>query len=611
MNPIVDKETAGAVLAGMVPGTTYADIVQARALSTPDALAYAFLRDGEVVSRTITYGELDTRARAIAVELATTMSPGDRAMLLYPAGIDFIEAFIGCLYAGVIAVPMSPPLPARLRSAGPRLAATLRRADPRAVLTCSSSSYVRAVQTLLEDGAKLRWIETDGIANQGAARWRRPAELEPSEIAFLQFTSGSTATPKGVMVSHDNLLANTAMMLEVFEVTGSEVFCHWLPLFHDMGLIGCTLAPIRIGAPVYFMSPTDFLLRPIRWLKAMTRFRGTIAPAPNFSYDLCVRRTSEAERATLDLSSWKKALNGSEPVVEATLARFAEAFASVGFRRDSFRPCYGLAEATLLVSGISKAQEASALYVTRASVARGRVESARAHDLDVVCLPASGRSAPRSTVRVVDEATGRPCAEGEVGEIWVAGPHVAVGYWRDEATSEAVFGGRLPGISDRFLRTGDLGFLQGDRVFVSGRSKELIIQRGTNHYPHDIERTAETVEGVTAGSVAAFGVRTDDGELEQAVLLIEVQRRANNRESFESLADRVREEVTCVHGVSVLDVSLVRRGTIPRTSSGKTRRGAARDLYLANEIRRVGPIDSDTLIGISAHPSIHEEGTTL
>ncbi|HYQ14672.1 MAG TPA: AMP-binding protein, partial [Polyangiaceae bacterium] len=277
--------------------TTYVEVLRLRAEATPDALAFAFLDESEKVSRSLTYAELDARARAIAVELGRTLSPGDRAILLYPPGIDFIEAFMGCLYAGVVAVPMAPPLPARLRTAGPRLAATLRRADPRVVLTCSSSRYVKGVEQLLEDGAKLRWLETDSITNLGAVRWRRPAGLRRDDVAFLQFTSGSTASPKGVMVTHGNLLANTTMMLEAFEVDSRDVFCHWLPLFHDMGLIGCTLAPLRAGSAVYFMAPADFLTRPIRWLRAMTRFGGTVAPAPNFSYDLCVRKTSEEERA--------------------------------------------------------------------------------------------------------------------------------------------------------------------------------------------------------------------------------------------------------------------------------------------------------------------------
>ncbi|HYQ17205.1 MAG TPA: AMP-binding protein, partial [Polyangiaceae bacterium] len=317
------------------------------------------------------------------------------------------------------------------------------------------------------------------------------------------------------------------------------------------------------------------------------------------------------ERAALDLSSWTKALNGSEPVLEATLSRFAATFAVAGFRRSAFRPCYGLAEATLLVSGAARQEEPRVLPVTRASVARGRVERAALLSTDVLRLPASGRVAAGVDVQIVEPSSGLPCDEGQIGEIWVAGPHVAVGYFRDEATTEAVFGGKLPGRPQRFLRTGDLGFLEGDHLFISGRSKDVIVQRGTNHYPHDIERTAEAVEGVSLGGVAAFGVRAPESELEQVVLLVEVQRHAGKPGGpLESLADRIREEVSDVHGVSVLEIKLVQRGSIPRTSSGKTRRSAARDLYLTHQIREVCPNGSGSL-GFPAQASNHEEGTRL
>ncbi len=535
---------------------SFHELLRARAAGDPGRWAYSFLAEGETESARLTYGELDAQARAIAVRLLQATSPGDRALLLYPPGLEFVAAFFGCLYAGVVAVPAYPP---RSHRRSGRLAAIVQDARPATVLTTAAlAARWAAAEGRPAELRSLGWIATDELPADLAAGWREPRTGRPS-LAFLQYTSGSTSTPKGVMVSHGNLLANQEMIRLAFGQSEASVIVGWLPVYHDMGLIGNVLQPLYVGAPCVLMPPLAFLQSPARWLRAVSRYRATTSGGPSFAYELCAQRVSAEVRRDFDLSSWRVAFNGAEPVRADILDRFAEAFAPCGFQRQAFYPCYGLAEATLFVSG----GEIQAPPVVREREGRP--------------LVGCGRSWDGQRIVVVSPETLAPCGEAEVGEIWVAGPSVAQGYWgRPEASGEA-FGACLAGGEGPFLRTGDLGFLAAGELFVTGRIKDLIIVRGRNHYPQDLELTAErSLPGLRPGGGGAFTAEVA-GE-ERLVVVHEVERGAH----VDPLAalQAIREAIAEEHDVHVHRVVLIRAGSLPRTSSGKVQRYACRQAFL-------------------------------
>ena len=540
---------------------TLTSLLGFRAAEQPEREAYVFLSDagehaGEKTAARLTWGELDRRARAIAIALRESLQPGDRALLLYPPGLEFVAAFFGCLQAGVVAVPAYPP---RLHDRSQtRLRAIARDAEPRAALT-TSAILAALAESPLPELAAVRWIATEGLAGSGTEL----PEPDPESVAFLQYTSGSTATPKGVMVTHANLVHNERMIGEAFDQDESSVVVGWLPLYHDMGLIGNVLQPLHAGARCVLMSPVAFLQRPRRWLEAVSRYRGTTSGGPNFAYELCVRRIPPEQREGLDLSSWRAAFNGAEPVRAETMERFAEAFAPCGFRAEAFYPCYGLAEATLFVTGEDAGRPP-------------RVEDRR-----VSC----GRAWGGQRIAVVDPEAGIELPPGLEGEIWVEGPSVARGYWRNPEATERDFHARLAGGEGPFLRTGDLGLLRGGELYVTGRIKDLIILRGRNHYPQDIELTAERSHpDLRPGGGAAFSVDVM-GE-ERLVVVQEVERR--RRSGLEELSEAVRRAVAEEHEVQVHEVVLVRAGTVPKTSSGKVQRRLCREHYLNGELQVLG-----------------------
>jgi acyl-CoA synthetase (AMP-forming)/AMP-acid ligase II len=468
--------------------------------------------------------------------------------LLFPPGLDFIVALLGCLSAGAVAVPAYPPSPGRGTG---RLRSLLADARPRLALTVSA--WVERVGRELSEAVEtVEIVAIDGLLEEPAEDWR-PAAADSSALAFLQYTSGSTSTPKGVRISQENLLANQRAIQRAFGQSEESVVVGWLPLYHDMGLIGNVLQPIWCGGSCVLMSPLAFLQRPARWLEAVSRFRATTSGGPDFAYALCVRKVLPAECVGLDLSSWRVAFNGAEPVRAATLDAFAAAFAPAGFRRRAFYPCYGLAEATLFVSG----GDPDAPPVL--------------HNSLVGC----GRAWPGERLAIVDPETGKLVPAGEEAEVWVAGPSVADGYWGRPEETAHTFGARLAETGEGpFLRTGDLGRLGADgELFVTGRLKDLIVIRGRNLYPHDLERTAEESHpALRPGGAAAFSVEAD-GE-ERLVVAVEVERRRET-ESREA-AEAIRAAVLHEHEISPWEVVPIRAGTLPKTSSGKVRRLACR-----------------------------------
>ncbi|MEP7013271.1 MAG: AMP-binding protein, partial [Acidobacteriota bacterium] len=568
------------------------DVLRERARRSGQAPAYTFLDDGEAEGGGLSWAQLDRAARAIAVHLAEVARPGDRALLLFPAGLDFIAAFFGCLYAGVVAVPSYPPRPNRGQQ---RLRAIVRDAAPAVVL--AQKALLPRAAALVEDVPELaaaRWLATDDLgggedldqaaeAAQAADVWRDPG-IRPDHLAFLQYTSGSTSLPKGVRVSHANLIANERMIQAAFRQSEESVVVGWLPLYHDMGLIGNVLQPLWSGGRCVLMSPVAFLQKPLRWLAAISRYRATTSGGPNFAYDLCARKIAPDDRAGLDLSSWRVAYNGAEPVRPATLDRFAAAFAGSGFSPAAFYPCYGLAEATLFVSGGVPGAGARATRFDAEELRHGR--AVVRDEMGQQALVACGDSWLEQRLAIVDPESREELAEGRVGEIWIAGPNVGGGYWGRQEASAETFAATTAAGAGPYLRTGDLGFRQGGELFVAGRIKDLIILRGRNLYPQDLEETAERAHpGLRAGSGAAFSIPggTEGDEAERLVLVYEVDRRAGP-EVHEQIAVAVRAAIAEEHEAQVADLVLVKIGGVPKTSSGKVQRHASREGYLAGSL---------------------------
>jgi amino acid adenylation domain-containing protein len=556
---------------------TFVDLLRTRARKEPDRLAYAFLQDGEEEAARLTFSELDARARSLAAWLQRQKPAGpagERALLLYPPGLDFVAAFFGCLYAGVVAVPSYPPAPVRPGRGQPRLRAIVEDAAPRFVLT--TAGLVPRVEALAGEmpglGAAER-LATDDVADS-ADDWVEPA-LPAETLAFLQYTSGSTADPKGVMVSHGNLLHNEEVIRSACGHDERSTFVSWLPMYHDMGLIGGVLQPLYTGASCILMAPVAFLQRPVRWLRAISRWRAHTSGAPDFAYDLCVRKITPEQRAGLDLSSWRTAFDGAEPVRARTLDAFTAAFGSCGFRPAAFFPCYGLAEATLIVSGRARpegpvVESFRGLEERRAIVAAPEEEGARR-------LVGCGPAGLGLEVAIADPERLEEVKPEAVGEIWVAGPSVAQGYWHRPDLTASTFAARLPGRETRFLRTGDLGFLRDGQLFVTGRLKDLIIVRGRNHYPQDLELTvADSHPALRGGAGAAFAVETPAGEAVAVVQEVDIRRRPDLQEVLGAVRQALAEE----HELPVEAVVLVRPGAVPRTTSGKVQRGLCKRRFL-------------------------------
>jgi amino acid adenylation domain-containing protein/non-ribosomal peptide synthase protein (TIGR01720 family) len=567
--------TSSGYQAGSRPSTLI-ELLRRRGGETPDRPAYRLLADVEADEISLTYGEVCRRAQAIAAHLQTLQATGERALLLYPPGLDYLTAFFGCLFAGVIAVPAYPP---RLNRNLDRLAAIGLDAGATLALTTSlSASSGKNLSGQAPALEKLRWVTTDTLPLELAGEWREhPADGD--SLAYLQYTSGSTAAPKGVMISHANVLHNSAYIHQGFEHTPESVSLTWLPHFHDMGLLDGIIQPLFGGFTGLLMSPAAFLQRPLRWLRAISRHRVTHSGGPNFAYDLCARKISEDERAALDLNCWRVAYNGAEPVRRETLERFARHFAPCGFRPQAFYPAYGLAEATLKVAGGRASAAPVFADVEGDALARNRVVEATGCETDVRRLVGSGGASFETEIAIVDPETRRRCAPDEVGEIWVRSASVAAGYWRRAEETEQTFRAHLATGEGAFLRTGDLGFVKGGELFVTGRLKDLIIIRGRNLYPQDIEAAVESCHpALRRGSGAAFSVEMNGAERLVIVHELEPRQKPDPGELFE----RVREVVAEEFESRLYAILLLKAGNIPKTSSGKIQRRACRDQFTAH-----------------------------
>jgi natural product biosynthesis luciferase-like monooxygenase protein len=573
---------------------TLIDLLQSRANQEPDKTAYIFLADGETEEDSLTYQELDQRSQAIAAHLQRLNATGSRALLLYPPGLEFITAFFGCLYAGVVAVPAYPP---RLNHSLSRLQAII--ADAQATIALTTTSILSNLERRFTEFPELKalhWLATDKVQSDTAVGWQLP-HANSNTLAFLQYTSGSTGTPKGVMVSHGNVLHNQRLIQQGFQHTKQTIFVGWLPLYHDMGLIGNVLQPLYLGIPCILMSPVAFLQRPFNWLQAISRYKATTSGGPNFAYDLCVRKITPEQRSQLDLSSWEVAFNGAEPVRAETIERFTQTFAPCGFRREAFYPCYGMAENTLIVSGGLKSAPPILQNVQGEALEKNQVILAEVESQDVRTLVGCGQAlgqqkmAMPTAVRgatIANPETLTRCASNQVGEIWVSGASVAQGYWQRPVETEYTFQAYLADTGEGpYLRTGDLGFLQDGELFVTGRLKDLIIIRGRNHYPQDIELTVEQSHPALRSSAgAAFSIEVDDEE--RLVVVQEVERTYLRKLDVDEVVGAIRQAVWKQHELQVYAVLLLKTAGIPKTSSGKIQRHACRQGFLEESLSVVG-----------------------
>ncbi|NVZ72778.1 non-ribosomal peptide synthetase [Pseudomonas costantinii] len=539
---------------------TLVQSLQRRAAQTPDQVALRFLAESAEHSVVLSYRDLDQRARTIAAALQANAELGDRAVLLFPSGPDYVAAFFGCLYAGVIAVPAYPPESTR-RHHQERLLSIIADAEPRLLLTIASLGDGLAQ---IENAPPV--LSVDTLNAQIADGWIVP-DLHPDDIAFLQYTSGSTALPKGVQVSHGNLVANEVLIRRGFgiDLNPDDVIVSWLPLYHDMGLIGGLLQPIFSGVPCVLMSPAYFLGRPLRWLEAISEYGGTISGGPDFAYRLCSERVSETALERLDLSKWRVAYSGSEPIRLDTLERFAEKFVACGFTSNNFFASYGLAEATLFVAGGTRGHGIPALRVDEQALASNRAEPGQGS-----AIMSCGTSQPEHAVLIADPHTLLELADNSVGELWATGPSIAHGYWRNPEATAKTF---VQHAGRTWLRTGDLGFIREGEVYITGRLKDLLIVRGHNLYPQDIEQTIEReVEVVRKGRVAAFAV--NDQGLEGIGIAAEISRSVQKILPPEALIKAIRQAVAEAYQQAPSVVVLLNPGALPKTSSGKVQRAA-------------------------------------
>ena len=565
-------------MAEIEPFSSLVELLAKRAARQPDARAYVFLSDRGAEEAAITFGQLHDAANALAARLRAVARPGERALLVFPPGLEFIVAFFGCLIARVIAVPMMMP---RRQSTRDSSAAIMANCEPAVALSNAAFTIREDLQArFLREG--LQWLPVQLDSSPVTTTRPELPAPEPHDIAFLQYTSGSTTEPKGVAVSHGNLLANLEMIRCALGNTSRSTYVNWVPLYHDMGLILNTLQTLYVGSLCVLMAPNAFTQRPLHWLRAIHDYRAEVACSPNFGYDLCVSRYRADQMHGVDLSCWKVALNGAEPVHAETIDRFIETFAGHGFNAGGVYPAYGMAEATLLISGGRR----GAGHLTR-SVSRSGLQS---HSVtvpvdvtDVQLLVGCGRALVNEQIAIVDPDQRARLSVGQVGEIWVNGPNVARAYWKNPETTETALNATIAGDDkSRWLRTGDLGFVdEAGELYVTGRIKDLIIVRGINHYPQDIERTIQAAHpAFRANCGAAFAVADERGE-ETLVIVQEIERTERNRIDPAEMKGSIRENVTEQHELFSRHIVLIRPGALPKTTSGKIQRSLARKLWLA------------------------------
>ena len=568
------------------------DIIKWRAENQDNALAYQFndyINTGEAEESKYSYADLDRKSRHLAAMLQDIKASGKPILIMYPPGLDYIVAYFGCLYAGSIAIPCYPPVGSGMLST---LTFIVQNSGACFVLTLEEiKNKIWAELDKQHDLSPLLWISTDKITEDMSSYYKN-VDIKEDTLAFLQYTSGSTSTPKGVIVTHGNILHNSEHIYKGFKINSESRLVTWLPPYHDMGLIGGIIQPIYGGFPVSLMAPISFIRRPVRWLQAITKFKATISGGPNFAYDLCVKKVIQEAKSGLDLSKWDLAFNGAEPIRIKTLESFADSFFSCGFNYKAFCPCYGLAESTLMVTVADVEDEPVTIKLDNRSLAQDIVKNS--NSAESVFLVGCGKVKNNVQVVVANSETNCACEENRIGEIWVKGPSVANGYWNNEKETIETFQRFLNNGEGPFLKTGDLGFFHNGELYISGRIKDLIIIRGSNYYPQDIETLVEKVDsGFRQGRIVAFSVEIN-GEEKLVIVaennLTEVKKKGKSvRDIFIAIVRTIADKMH----ISVDSIVIVKTSTIPLTTSGKIRRRATRQMYLDGSMKSIAEWNSE------------------
>ena len=574
----------------MIEYSNLVEILQNRALKQPNHIAYRFLSDGKTESGNLTYEELDRQARAIAAKLQSLLKSGSRVLLVYPYhnGLEFISSFFGCLYAETIAVTTSPP------RHGKEVIKLLERAissGSKVVLT--TAEFLKTIKTgialdreLAKSTQDFTFLATDTLPSSLSASWQTP-KIERDTLAFLQYTSGSTGIPKGVMITHGNILSNQEMIRQSFQHTEATIVVGWLPMFHDMGLIGNVLQPLYLGRPSILMSPVSLAQKPFEWLKAITHYQATTSGGPNFAYDLLCLKATPENLADLDLSSWSVAFSGAEMVRAETIDRFSEIFKPYGFRREAFYPCYGMAETTLFITGGLKSAPPVVKYVDGDALEQNQVISAKPEQKGAKAIVGCGNTWLDTKAIIVEPESLTKCSSDRIGEIWVSGSGVGKGYWQQPEATKETFEANLPNYEQvSWLRTGDLGFIEAGELYITGRLKEVMIFWGRYCYPQHVEKTVqESHPALRPNCGAAFAIDVDTTE--RLVITQEVERSSLRNLNVEEMVKAICQAVAQEHEVEVYAIAFLKTGSIPKTSSGKIQRPGCRAKFISGDLNIV------------------------
>lgn len=559
---------------------TLVDLLEIRAQNQGKETAYRFLKDGEIETDSLTYQKLAEKARAIATYLQALQLNNQRVIIIYPyeEALEFITAFFGCLYAQAIPVTCHPPLS---RHGYQEIKSRMQSSQATAIITHHSLLGKLKQQIQTPEDSNFHWITTTDIASHLAHDWIKPP-ITPETLAFLQYTSGSTGNPKGVMLTHESVIYNQKMLYQAFAPTSTSIGVTWLPLFHDMGLIGLVIQSLYVGRPSIFMSPLAFIQKPVRWLQAISKYRGTISGAPNFAYDLLCTHVTPQQRENLDLSCWELAFSGAEPILAETIAKFTSMFADCGFKPEAFYSCYGMAEATLLITGAQKNKPPVIKYLQEKALQKNQVVMASQAKSGHIPIVSCGQPLLDEKIMIVNPDSHQPCEEKEIGEIWVAGSGIGKGYWQDTKLTQETFLAYTQDTQEGpFLRTGDLGFLLEKDLFITGRLYDVMVFSGLNHYPQLIEKTVAACHpALKANATAAFSVSIEGRE--RLIIAQEIERSSRHNFDLEAIVASIRWQVFTEHFVDVYGILLLKPGSIPKTSSGKIQRGMCKTKFIDN-----------------------------
>lgn len=571
-------------------GDSLVDLIEHRAKNQADKIAYTHLKDRDGDIEEISYADFEKRVKQLAAKLQEFGVEGERIVLMYPPGIDYTVAYFAVIFAGAIAVPVYEP---RQSNHFNRIESILADCQPKILLT--KEKVIKAtsdeiLEKLSQFGAT--WLTTDNEDFFTGNEVWQPVTLSKNSVVFLQYTSGSTGNPKGVMVTNGNLLHNSEMIRLVTGQDQSSCMVTWLPPYHDMGLIGGLIQPLYTGYQCVILSPISVIQRPIKWLNAIRDYKGTISGGPNFIYEACVKRVRDKQLAGCDLSSWQIAFNGAEPINADTVNAFSERFEQYGFKHTSHLPCYGMAETTLMVTSANHNTSPVISYFDKDQLQADFGKRSN-QIMSAIPLVSSGKVVPDLDIKIVDPDSGRELDDGQVGEVWVRGDSVALGYWQKAPITGEDFVGILEGdVENRYLRTGDLGFIDDQEVFITGRIKDLIIIRGKNHYPQDIEATVtDASEHIKPHTGAAFSVEHEGAE--KLVVMQEIDRRLESEQHHE-VKEILKEKVAEYHGLQLFDVKFIRPGTLPKTTSGKIQRRLAKKVYLDEALENAMPLEKQS-----------------